>query len=133
MNWEECVPQMLAAPLMEAWRRLTARVDDLYDVDRLWDKGFGCWKVEYKYRRGGKTLCTLYAREGEAKLLITLGKAEREKFAQRRETFSVSTQQQFDATPILHDGMWMWISIDDTLDLNDVEGLLKIKRRPNRK
>ena len=39
--------------------------------NRLWNKGFGDWMVEYKYRRGGKTLCTLYAKENNAALLIT--------------------------------------------------------------
>ena len=36
-----------------------------YDMDSLWDKGGKAWKYKYKYkyRRGGKTLCALYARE----------------------------------------------------------------------
>ena len=133
MNWEERVPELLDAPLLAAWQRLTACVDSLYDVDRLWNKGFGDWVVEYKYRRGGKTLCTLYAKAGEARLLVTLGKAEREKFDARREDFSAAMQRIYDDTPILHDGMWMWIPINDELSLEDVACLLKIKRRPNRK
>ncbi|MCI7766995.1 MAG: DUF3788 domain-containing protein [Oscillospiraceae bacterium] len=37
-------------------------------------KGFGEWVYEYKYRRGGKTLCTFYAKQGTAVILIILGK-----------------------------------------------------------
>lgn len=50
-------------PLYEVWNTLCALIDDKYDMDRLWDKGGKAWEYEYKYRRGGKTLCALYARE----------------------------------------------------------------------
>lgn len=133
MNWAERIPELLDAPLLAAWQQLTACVDSLYDVDRLWNKGFGAWVVEYKYRRGGKTLCTLYAKEGEARLLVTLGKAEREKFDAQRLDFTPAMQRIYDETAILHDGMWLWIPIDGQLSMEDVTRLLRIKRRPNRK
>lgn len=71
-----------------------------------------CGSAEYKYRRGGKTLCTFYAKEGTANILITYGKSERE---------------------TLHDGKWLWIPIDRELRTEDILLMLKIKRRPNRK
>ena len=45
-------------------------------MDCLWDKGGKAWKYEYKYRRGGKTLCVLYARENCVGFMIILGKTE---------------------------------------------------------
>ncbi|MDD5901500.1 MAG: DUF3788 family protein [Lachnospiraceae bacterium] len=42
----------------------------------MWSKGFGEWIYEYKFRRGGKTLCTLYMKQNVANILITLGKSE---------------------------------------------------------
>lgn len=125
--------RLLPEKAMEIWDEMTAAIDALYDVDRLWDKGFGCWRVEYKYRRGGKTLCTFYAREGEAVLLITYGKAEREKFDLIRDSLSVNLQKIYDETKTLHDGKWLWIPVDDVLQTEDVMAMLKIKRRPNRK
>lgn len=130
---KEQVMRLLPEKAMEIWDEMTAAIDALYDVDRLWDKGFGCWQVEYKYRRGGKTLCTFYAREGEAVLLITYGKAEREKFDLIRDTLSVNLQKINDETKTLHDGKWLWIPLDDVLQTEDVMAMLKIKRRPNRK
>ena len=130
---KEQVMRLLPEKAMEIWDEMTAAIDALYDVDRLWDKGFGCWRVEYKYRRGGKTLCTFYAREGEAVLLITYGKAEREKFDLIRYSLSVNLQKIYDETKTLHDGKWLWIPLDDVLQTEDVMAMLKIKRRPNRK
>lgn len=130
---KEQVMRLLPEKAMKIWDEMTAAIDALYDVDRLWDKGFGCWRVEYKYRRGGKTLCTFYAREGEAVLLITYGKAEREKFDLIRDSLSVNLQKIYDETKTLHDGKWLWIPLDDVLKTEDVMAMLKIKRRPNRK
>ena len=102
-------------------------------MDRMWNKGFGDWIYEYKYRRGGKTLCTFYAKNDIANLLIILGKAEREKLELKREELSEKMLTLYDETKTYHDGKWLWIPIDESLSFNDVIALLKIKRRPNRK
>lgn len=60
-------------------KQIVAGIDGLYEMEWTWKKGFGDWVYEYKYRRGGKTLCTLYAKQKVANILITLGNAEREK------------------------------------------------------
>lgn len=130
---KEQVMGLLQEKTMQIWEDKTAAIDAMYDVDRLWDKGFGCWQVEYKYRRGGKTLCTFYAREGEAVLLITYGKAEREKFDLIRDSVSEELQKIYDETKTLHDGKWLWIPLDDALKTEDMLAMLKIKRRPNKK
>ena len=70
------------------WNSLTESVDRLYDMDKTWKKGFGDWVYEYKYRRGGKTLCAFYAKKNTANLLIIYGKTEREKFELQRKNFS---------------------------------------------
>ena len=132
-EYSEVVNSLLSPETLKIWERMTAAIDALYDVDRLWDKGFGQWQVEYKYRRGGKTLCTFYAKEGEAVLLITYGKAEREKFEAIRDSVSEHIQKIYDETATLHDGKWLWIPLDDALKTDDVITMLKIKRRPNRK
>ena len=83
---KERLEELLPTHTLSLWNELTEAVDSLYDVDRLWNKGFGDWVIEYKYRRGGKTLCTFYAKKNVANLLITYGKAEREKFETIKET-----------------------------------------------
>ena len=130
---KEKVNHLLSEETLFLWNQLTDAIDSLYDVDRLWDKGFGDWKIEYKYRRGGKTLCTFYAKEEVANLLITYGKAEREKFEKIKGNVSKQLQDIYEQTDTLHDGKWLWIPLDGKLQIEDVIEMLKIKRRPNRK
>lgn len=130
---QEQLTVLLSNETLSVWTELTEAIDSLYDVDRLWDKGFGDWKIEYKYRRGGKTLCTFYAKEGVANLLITYGKAEREKFEAIKTSVSKQLQEIYERTATLHDGKWLWIPLDDKLKVEDIIEMLKIKRRPNRK
>lgn len=130
---QEQLTVLLSNETLSVWTELTEAIDSLYDVDRLWDKGFGDWKIEYKYRRGGKTLCTFYAKEGVANLLITYGKAEREKFEAIKTSISKQLQEIYEMTATLHDGKWLWIPLDDKLKVEDIIEMLKIKRRPNRK
>ena len=130
---QEQLTVLLSKETLSVWNELTEAINSLYDVDRLWDKGFGEWKIEYKYRRGGKTLCTFYAKEGVANLLITYGKAEREKFEAIKTSISKQLQDIYERTATLHDGKWLWIPLDDKLKVEDIIEMLKIKRRPNRK
>lgn len=71
---------LVGESLYNVWDKLCASIDEKYDMDRLWDKGGKAWKYEYKYRRGGKTLCALYAKENCVGFMVVLGKDERLKF-----------------------------------------------------
>ena len=129
----EKVNSLLSKEALFMWHELTAAIDSLYDVDRLWAKGFGDWEIEYKYRRGGKTLCTFYAKEDVANLLIIYGKAEREKFEIIKGSVSNELQDIYERTETFHDGKWLWIPLDNNIKIEDIIEMLKIKRRPNRK
>lgn len=130
---QSILEELIGSNNLDIWNKLVAGIDSLYEMDRTWNKGFGDWIYEYKYRRGGKTLCTFYAKQGIANILITLGKAEREKVELKREDFSPSLLTLYDETKTYHDGKWLWIPIDEVLSMDDIINLLKIKRRPNRK
>lgn len=130
---ETKLQDLLPKEILKKWYELTETIDSLYDVDKMWNKGFGDWNIEYKYRRGEKTLCTLYAKQDVATLLITYGKAERDKFEQIEKSVSGKLQAIYDNTESLHDGKWLWIPVDEALDVQDIIMMLRIKRRPNRK
>ena len=130
---QDMLEELIGLSNLDIWNKLTAGIDDLYEMDKTWNKGFGDWIYEYKYRRGGKTLCTLYAKQNIANILIILGKVEREKLESKREEFSQSLLDLYDETKTYHDGKWLWIPIDERLSLDDIVILLKLKRKPNRK
>ena len=133
MPGEEEMTALVGKPLYDVWNRLCALIEENYAMDCLWDKGGKAWKYEYKYRRGGKTLCALYARENCVGFMVILGKEERLKFEASRENYSQEVQKIYDEAHTYHDGKWMMFEPVDTSLFPDFMGLLRIKRKPNRK
>ena len=130
---EQDLKNLLGQSLFEVWTKLCAAIDGQYDMERLWDKGGKAWTYEYKYRRGGKTLCALYARENCIGFMIIFGKNEREKFEASRERYSEQIQMIYDAAKTYHDGKWVMFQPVDTILFDDFMKLLAIKRKPNKK
>ena len=124
---------LVGASLYDIWSKLNILIDERYDVNRAWNKGGKAWKYEYKYHRGGKTLCALYAREHCVGFMIILGKDEQSKFEADRDNYSKEVQKIFDETKTYHDGKWLMFGPTDTTLFDDFVKLLRIKRRPNRK
>lgn len=127
------IENLIGEATIELWEQLETAIDGQYEMDKYWNKGFGDWVYEYKYRKSGKTLCTFYAKQDVANLLIILGKTEREKFERQREYFSEELLTLYESTQIHYDGKWLWIPIDEKLSVEDILRMLKLKRRPNRK
>ena len=130
---EEEMTALVGQSLYNVWNRLCALIDEKYDMDCLWDQGGKAWKYEYKYRRGGKTLCALYARESCVGFMIILGKDERLKFEADRENYTKEVQKKYDEAQTYHDGKWIMFEPVDTSLFQDFIRLLSIKRKPNRK
>ncbi|MDE7195119.1 MAG: DUF3788 domain-containing protein [Oscillospiraceae bacterium] len=130
---EEEMTALVGKSLYDVWNKLCSLIDEKYDMERLWDKGGKAWKYEYKYRRGGKTLCALYARENCVGFMIILGKDERLKFESDKENYSEEVRKVYDEARTYHDGKWIMFEPVDTSLFNDLIGLLRIKRKPNRK
>ncbi|MDE5897306.1 MAG: DUF3788 domain-containing protein [Clostridia bacterium] len=124
---------LVGQSLYDVWNKLCALIDDNYDMERLWNQGGKAWKYEYKYRRGGKTLCALYAKENCVGFMIVLGKDERLKFEADKETYSKEVQKIYDNTHTYHDGKWIMFEPTDTSLFHDFIRLLSVKRKPNRK
>lgn len=117
----------------DVWIKLSALIEENYDMDCLWNQGGKAWKYEYKYRRGGKTLCALYARENCVGFMIILGREERLRFEADRDNYSKEVQRIYDETQTYHDGKWLMFEPIDTTLFDDFIKLLRMKRKPNRK
>lgn len=125
--------ELLGTELYDLWLKLCAAIDEKYEMEHLWNNGGKEWLYEYKYRRGGKTLCALYARENCVGFMVIMGKAEREKFEAFRPELSKEIQKLYDEAETYHDGKWIMFMPKDLSLLTDYIRLLEIKRRPNRK
>ena len=129
----EQMTALVGTSLYEVWNQLCALIDEMYDMDCIWAQGGKAWTYEYKYRRGGKTLCALYARKNCVGFMIILGKDERAKFEESRDDYSEETRRIYEEARIYHDGKWIMFEPTDTSLFDDFLRLLRIKRRPNRK
>ena len=101
-------------------------------MEHIWNNGGKAWKYEYKYRRGGKTLCSLYARGNCIGFMVIFGKDERTKFEEERDCYSKETQTVYDKAQTFHDGKWMMFEPTDAALFSDFMRLLHIKRKPNK-
>lgn len=124
---------LIGQSLYDVWQKLCAAIDEKYDMDRIWNSGGKAWTYEYKYRRGGKTLCSLYARENCMGFMVILGKDERAKFEAARNNYSELVQKIYDETKTYHDGKWLMFEPIYTSLFGDFVQILAIKRKPNRK
>ena len=138
MNLEKCpdskeLINLIGESLYNVWIDLNKSISEKYDMDCTWNTGGKAWTYEYKYRRGGKTLSSLYIKKDCIGLLIILGKKEREKFESEKKTYSDITQKLYEVTKTYHDGKWMMFEVKDISLINDYLRLLEIKRRPSKK
>ena len=116
---EEEMATLVGKALYDVWKKLCAVIDEKYDMDCLWNKGGKAWKYEYKYRRGGKTVCALYAKENRVGFMIVLGKEERLKFETTRENYTKEIQQAYDNAQTYQDGKWiMFEPVDSSLSVS---------------
>lgn len=129
----EQMTALLGSFLYELWNKLRALIEEKYDMDCLWNSGGKLWKYECKYRRGGKTLCALYARENCIGFMIILGKDERLKFEKERDGFSKEVQEIYDKAHTYHDGKWLMFDLKNDSLFDDFVRLMAIKRKPNKK
>ncbi len=128
----ETLEALTGKKLYDLWTSLHQLIEQKYNMEQMWNHGGKKWTYEYKYRRGGKTLCALYAKEQTIGFMVILGKDERTKFESMREMFSNAAQKIYDETTTFHDGKWLMFELKDTSLFNDIERLLSIKRKPNR-
>lgn len=130
---QSIMTDLLGESLYEVWQALCSAIDEKYDMEQLWNTGGKNWVYEYKYRRGGKTLCSLYAKSNCVGFMIIFGKDERAKFETERNHYSEQVQKIYDEAQTYRDGKWVMFEPTDTSMFPDLIKLLGIKRKPNRK
>ncbi|MFW9963957.1 MAG: DUF3788 domain-containing protein [Candidatus Sifarchaeia archaeon] len=116
-----------------SWYQLQEYLNSHYYLHNA-ELGFGGQKYGWciRYRRSGKTLCTLYPEEGGFTILIVYGKSEVEKFIEQKSELSDQIVALFQETKQFHDGKWLWIKLSDTTLLDDIKKMLYIKKSPHR-
>lgn len=130
---QSTIAELLGQSLFEVWQKLCWAIEEKYEMEGLWNTGGKNWTYEYKYRRGGKTLCCLYAKNNCLGLMIIFGKEERKKFEEIRDTLSMAVRRQYDEAKTYRDGKWVMFEPTDTAEFDDYMKMLAVKTKPNRK
>ncbi len=122
---------LLGDDLYTVWQQLAKMIEEHYTMAPCYHSGGKQWVYECKYRKGGKTLCALYAREKTLGFMVIFGQQERNIFEQNRKQYSQEIKTVYDQAPTYHDGKWMMFLITDTSLFRELLALLRIKRKPN--
>ena len=109
---------MLGVSLFEVWQGFRSAIEAAYEMEQIGGPGGKNWRYEYKYRRGGKTLCCLYARAA---------------FEEMRGSLPAPLCRQYDEATTYRDGKWVLFAPTDLGDLDAYMKILALKRKPNRK
>ncbi len=88
------------------------------------------WTV--RYRKSGRTLCSLFPEKGAFTILITLGKKESELVLSMKLELSSQLFNLIQESKQLRDGRWLWIRILKTNDITDIKKILAVKRKPKK-
>lgn len=129
---EEEMVSFIGERAKEAWLKIRRFIEERYEIvpeTVFYGAKYG-WTV--RYRKGGKTLCSLFPEKGGFTVLIVLGKKESEKVISMRDELSSKIHKLLVNTKQLHDGRWLWIRLLTATDADDIKKLLQIKRKPKK-
>jgi hypothetical protein len=123
-------PQVIAAigEVAPLWRELVNRLTREIGAKSTfrWDgRNYG-WSLPFT--RAGRSFVTLTPQSGGMQALVVLGRHEAD--MARALPLNGLTRAIFEASPQLHDGRWLFLSIGSHDDLDDLLKLLTVKLPP---
>ena len=130
---KEDLEKLVGSDKVNTFYDIVDEITKLYDMEQIWNNGGKKWTYEYKFRKGGKTLCAFYFKNNILGFMIIFGKDERTKVEEIRNELSPSVLETYDNAKTFHDGKWVMFNITNNLIIEDLKKLLFIKRKPNRK
>ncbi len=90
-----------------------------------WEKG---WNI--KFKKAGKTLCTVYPRECYITVLVVVGTKEKPYVEEILPECTIEMQNIYNQTQEGNGQRWLMIDIEDKEDLyNDLLRLIQIRRK----
>jgi len=85
-----------------------------------------------RYRKSGKTLCSLFPEKDAFTVLVVLGKKEVEKTFSIIDRLNPEVRTLFENAEQKRDGRWLWIRVLINDDVESIKVLLNVKRKPNK-
>ncbi len=126
---ERVIRDWLGPEAFEHWVELRSWIEEFYPnvftPDWLYGGKKRGWALRYKETRA---FCSLLPAYRLLSVLVVLGRAEREKFEERRYFWSPPLVKLYDESRTYHDGKWLTVPILSMDDRNEVTDLMSMKR-----
>lgn len=92
-----------------AYMKATYNIVPKFEFSKCnWEYG---WNI--KFKKGSKSLCTVYPRENYFTMLIVIGKKEKKLFENTFSFFSSDIQKIYKETPEANSQKWLMIDLED--------------------
>jgi len=125
------VAGFIGAENARRWAKLLGFIDEAYPGVFAGEWLYGGrkhgWSLRFKKSR---SFCTLVPERGRMNVLIVFGAVEREKAEAVLPGLASHVRDDYVAATTYHDGKWVLIDVDGDDVLDDIERLLRVKRRP---
>ena len=140
MNWNQLYPKTRQPSLDEiashianpVWGELCRWVEENYQIEPKVEhstcSGAPGWNV--KYKKSGRSLCTLYPDEGAFTALVTVGAKEAPEAELLLPTFCAYLRDLFARTREFNGARWLMIRVGDAPVLEDVKKLVCLRVLP---
>lgn len=128
---DKLIKQTIGEKNYPSWQELKRYLDKAYKITPeliFYGEKYG-WC--YRYRKSGKTLCTLFPEKGAFTILITLGKQELEKLKPQLDLLTTVCRKSLKSAKQFHDGKWFWMRMPDMGNIEDMRTILQVKRKPS--
>jgi len=116
------------------WDELSSYIMETYDVIPSFEYS-GCswpgWNA--KFKKAGRSLCTIYPFEGYIWVLVVIGKREKERFEEEMPLMSEYLQTLYLETPEGMGQKWLQIELEDVGEIDDVKRCIAIRRGISKK
>lgn len=126
------IDEFIATPL---WADLNIFLQSSYDVEPEYSYS-GCseqpgWNV--KYKKAGRSLCTLYPMSGFFIALVVIGAKEEPEALLLAPSLTEHVRGLLEKAESVAGGRWLMINVTDEEILNDVKLLIQLRRKIKRK
>jgi len=128
---ESAVRDWIGPKAFKHWAALRGWIDisypGVFDPEWLYGGKKRGWVLRYKKT---KAFCTLLPGYRLLSVQVILGRAEREKFEERRHVWRPRVVELYDEAHEYPDGKWLTLAVSSADDRHDVTELVSMKRPP---
>lgn len=114
------------------WNKLTEFIIEKYKIQPIFEFSKCNWEYGWnvKFKKSGKSLCTLYPRENYFIIMIVIGKKEKDNFEKILSSLSLDIQQLYLNTKEGNGQKWLMIELeDDDKRYDDVKRIIDIRSK----